>query len=173
MTSQPTPESAPPLVSAIYDELRKIAGYQMRRQPLGHTLQVTDLVHEAYARLAKGSADQVEDAAHFLASAAVAMRCVLIDHARSKASSKRQAQGKRVPLDDLYDSFQERALDLVALDDALTKLATFDKPMAKAVEIRLFAGLELERIADMLGIPQRTFERHWASTRSWLHKEVQ
>lgn len=165
-------EASGRLVTTLYSELRELAARQMRRQPRNHTLQVTDLVHEAYVRLAGGGILEPDDHPNFFAAAARAMRCVLVDHARSKGRVKRQAPGRQVPLDALCESFEAGAMDLLALDEALEKLAAFDPTMARAVELRFFAGLDVPRTAELLEIPQRTFERHWATTRAWLYKQV-
>ncbi len=158
------------LAARLYAELKRIASRNARGRREG-SLQPTDLVHEAYLRLALPEKRWQESAA-FLGAAAKAMRSVLVDHARARGRLKRESPGRRVPLDELCASYAERAIDLLALDEALDELAEVDAPMAQAVELRFFVGLDAERTAEALGIPLRSFERRWATTRRWLHRRV-
>src|SRR5262245_9114324 len=118
--------AAAELLPLVYDELRKLAGGLLDRQRPGHTLQATALVHEVYLRLASDGSRKWEDRAHFFRVAAIAMRHILVNHARGRAAQKRSGSGKRVPLDEAIDTFQENATDLLLLDDCLTRLAEFD-----------------------------------------------
>jgi RNA polymerase sigma factor (TIGR02999 family) len=158
--------------SELYAELRRRASILMRNQPRSHTLQATALVNEVYLRLHGDTDPAEEDRAHFLALASRAMRHVLVDHARTRGRQKRTPQGEKVALDDVVVTYESRALDLLALDDALQRLSEFDEDMARAVELRFFGGLSVEETARVLGIPKRTLERRWQAVRAWLHAEV-
>jgi RNA polymerase sigma factor (TIGR02999 family) len=160
------------LLEELYTELRARAGQLMRGQPRDLTLQATALVHEACEKLLAQGHLKDADRTHLLALASRAMCCVLVDHARSRGRIKRQPPGERVPMDDLQVAFEERAVDLVALDEALAELAEFDPEMARVVDLHFFAGLSFQSIAQDLGVPQRTLERRWAATRSWLRAEI-
>jgi RNA polymerase sigma-70 factor, ECF subfamily len=160
------------LLGLLYVELHQIARNCMTQQSPEHTLQATALVHEAYLKLLTSRQERWRDRAHFLALAAKAMRCVLVDHARRRNRLKRTTPGEREPLDQIVVSYEERALDLQALDGALQRLAEFDEPMARAIEMRFFGGLEMDEIADFLGMSKRTLERQWSATRAWLLKEL-
>ncbi len=160
------------LVPLVYDELRRIAQRQMSGQPTGHTLQATALVHEAVARLSAGADDSWQNRVHFFSAAARAMRCVLVDHARSKARVRRRGNGERVPFDDIVAAYEERSFNLVELDDALDRLATFDPRLARAVELRFFAGLGLDEVAEVLGISRRSVERELTCAKAWLRKAL-
>jgi len=160
------------LLAVLYAELRARAERFMRGQPPHMTLQTTALVHEACLKLFGQERLQGADRAHLLALASSAMRSVLIDHARARGSAKRVPQGQRVPIDEIQIAYEERAVDLVALDEALRKLATFDPQMARVVELHFFGGLSLEDTARAVEIPQRTLERRWAATKAWLRTEM-
>jgi RNA polymerase sigma factor (TIGR02999 family) len=160
------------LLAELYAELRARAEHLMRGQPRDLTLQATALVHEACEKLLAQENQKDVDRTHLLALASRAMCCVLVDHARARARLKRQPPGERVPMDDLQVAFEERAVDVLALNEALTELATFDPEMARVVDLHFFAGLSLQSIAQDLGMPQRTLERRWAATRAWLRAEI-
>jgi RNA polymerase sigma factor (TIGR02999 family) len=162
---------APALLDTLYVELRRQAEHAMRGQPAGHTLQPTALVHEAYLKLAANSQSWA-DRTHFLATAAKAMRHVLIDHARKRNAEKRRARGEEEPLDGLLVAYEDHALNLLALDEALARLEEFDPELARAVELRFFGGLSLTECARTLGMSQRTFERRWVATRTWLYAQL-
>ena len=144
----------------------------MRERRKDHTLQATALVHEAYLRLHEGRELAASDRVGFLALASTAMRCALVDHARAHGSEKRQPPDERVPLDALLVAYEDRAVDMLALDEALERLDGFDPEMARAVEMRFFGGLSAEETAEFLGIPLRTFERRWKAARAWLRAEI-
>jgi RNA polymerase sigma factor (TIGR02999 family) len=163
----------------VYDELRRIADRHLRREAPGHTLSTTALVHEAYLRLADQTRCGWQDRAHFLSVAAVAMRRVLVDHARRHRAAKRGGAARAVTLERalgepgaVVDLSSGGADLLVALDDALARLAELDPRQARVVECRFFGGLTEEETAVALGIGLRTAKRDWAKARSWLYQEV-
>lgn len=160
------------LLASLYEDLRLRARRYMRGQRPDHTLQTTALVNEACLRLLGQDDARWNDRDHVLALAARAMRSVLVDHARARLRAKRSAPGLRVPLDELIDGFQEGGVDVLALDEALGRLAAFDPLMAQAVELRFFAAQPVEDAARILGLPKRTFERHWSAARAWLKAEL-
>jgi RNA polymerase sigma-70 factor, ECF subfamily len=156
----------------IYDELRRLARQQLQREPDGHTLSPTALVHEAYMRLIDYSRMEWAGRAHFLAVAATAMRRILVDHARGHRSVKRGGMLRRVSIDDVELGTEDRAELLVAIDDALDRLKELDARQAQVVECRFFGGMTEEETATALGISVRTAKRDWAKAKSWLHKEI-
>ena len=156
----------------IYDELRRLAQQQLRREPDGHTLSPTALVHEAYMRLINYSQTEWAGRAHFLAVAATAMRRILVDHARGHRSVKRGGALHRVSLDSVELGTQDRAELLIALDEALERLKALDLRQAQVVECRFFGGMTEEETAEALGIGLRTAKRDWAKAKRWLHQEV-
>ncbi|MFG0318778.1 MAG: ECF-type sigma factor [Planctomycetota bacterium JB042] len=159
------------VVEQLYGLLRRIAG---RHAPAnGHdSLPPTALVSEAYIRLFKEGGGSWNDRAHFLASAAKAMRCIVVDRARARGREKRSAEGRRVPVDDLVDGFSERARDIEALDEALERLARVDEDLVKIVEHRFFAGLSMSEVARAMGKSLRQAEREWRLARIWLERET-
>jgi RNA polymerase sigma factor (TIGR02999 family) len=157
----------------VYDELRRLARRQLRREAEGHTLGSVALVHEAYLRLVDQTRGQWRDRAHFLAIAATAMRRILVDHARRHRALRRGGGARRVPLESLDAlAAEERAGLLVELDEALSRLAALDERQARVVECRFFGGLTEEETAEALGIGLRTAKRDWAKARSWLYGEL-
>jgi RNA polymerase sigma-70 factor, ECF subfamily len=156
----------------IYDELRRLARLQLRREPDGHTLSPTALVHEAYMRLIDYSRIEWTGRAHFLAVAATAMRRILVDHARGHRSVKRGGMLRRVSIDSVELGTEDRAELLIAIDDALGRLKEVDARQAQVVECRFFGGMTEEETAEALGIGLRTAKRDWAKAKSWLHKEI-
>ena len=156
----------------IYDELRGLARQQLQREPDGHTLSPTALVHEAYMRLIDYSRMEWAGRAHFLAVAATAMRRILVDHARGHRSVKRGGMLRRVSIDDVELGTEDRAELLVAIDDALDRLKEIDARQAQVVECRFFGGMTEEETATALGISVRTAKRDWAKAKSWLHREI-
>jgi RNA polymerase sigma factor (TIGR02999 family) len=168
------PDAASQLLPLVYDELRKLAAQRLAREAPGQTLQPTDLVHEAYLRLVGEDDEQHWDSrGHFFAAAAEAMRRILVENARQKASLKRGGDRDRMDVVDSLPAAPEPREDLVALDEALTKLAATDKQAAELVQLRYFAGLPLPEIAEILGISPRTANRLWAFAKAWLREEVQ
>lgn len=171
------PDAATRLFPLVYDELRRLAGALMRREGGNHTLEPTALVHEAFMRLTNQRTHGWNGRVEFISVAAGAMRRVLIDHARMKKADKRtpggpDARGHRVELTDTVAVFEERAIDLVALDDALEQLAAFDDRKSRLVELRFFGGLSVEEAAEVLEIPLRTAERDWTMARAWLRDRI-
>ena len=156
----------------VYNELRRIARNFMRRQNPGHTLQTTALVNEAYLNLVGSSRVNWQSRTHFFAIAAQLMRRVMVDSARRKKSRKRGGEFLRVTLDDGAEIPAENNTDLVALDEALTRLAALDPRHARIVELRYFGGLTEEQIAAALGVSERTVRRDWVLARSWLFREL-
>jgi RNA polymerase sigma factor (TIGR02999 family) len=160
------------LLPLVYEELRRLAARQLSQEKPGQTLQATALVHEAYLRLV-GSEDQSWDSrGHFFAAAAQSMRRILVDNARQKQSLRRGGKLRRHELDEAEIEIDAPSDDLLALDEALNKLAEKDKIKAELVKLRYFAGLTGEQAAKALGISTSTADRHWAYARAWLHQEV-
>lgn len=164
--------SADALLSRVYDELRALASGQMRFERRGHTLQTTALVHEAYLKLVDLSRVEWRGRAHFLAAASTAMRRILINHAKERRRLKRGGSAERVPLDEALASFEQRAIDLEALDEALERLAELDSQQARVVEMRFFGGMTVDEIAEVLGASPRTINREWELARAWLRGQV-
>lgn len=165
------PQTPTAIVPLVYDELRMLAHRYLRRQRPGHTLQSTALVHEAYLRLSKNKDLHVEHRNEFFALAALIMRQVLVDYARSRKAAKRNA-GWKLSLDDSRSTSRNKSADLIALDDALKDLARLDVRQSKIVELRFFGGLSIEETADVMGVSPATVKRHWTSARIWLHREL-
>jgi RNA polymerase sigma factor (TIGR02999 family) len=160
------------LLPLIYDELRAIARNHMRHERQDHTLQATVLVHEAFLQLAGNSQIDWQNRAHFFALASRAMRRVLIDYARAAHAEKRPGAHKRVEIDSALMPVGAENTDVLALDEALERLATWDPRQSQIVEMRFFAGLSFEEIAEVLGISDRTVKRDWTMARAWLHREL-
>jgi RNA polymerase sigma-70 factor, ECF subfamily len=161
------------LFPVVYDELRRLAQAVLSGERRGHTLQATALVHEAYVKLMAQESAGWKSRAEFMGIAAQAMRRILVDHARARNREKRGGGGAPVALSEAMTLYEERAVDLSALDDALTRLAAFDARKARLVELRFFGGLSMEDAAALLGVPLRTLERDWTTARAWLRKELQ
>ncbi len=160
------------LLPLLYNELKRTAAGYMRRERDDHTLQPTALVHEAWMRLTDGVATEWQDRGHFLRLAARAMRNILVDHARARATQKRASGGEREPLDGLVESFEQQSVDVLALNQALESLAGFDEPLAHLVELRFFGGLTIEETARALDVSTPTIERRWRVARMWLRREL-
>lgn len=160
------------LLPLVYDELRKIAQSQLRGERAEHTLQATALVHEAYVRMVDLTRVQWRDQAHFFGVASQAIRRVLIDHARARGAQKRMGNRMQLSLDESVAFAPGKTTDLIALDEALTRLAHEHPEKASVVEMRFFGGLTNEQIAAVLAVTTRTVERHWAYARAWLFREV-
>jgi RNA polymerase sigma factor (TIGR02999 family) len=168
------PHAAAELLPLVYDELRKLAAVRLAEERPGQTLQATALVHEAYLRLVGGNQPQEwSGRGHFFAAAAEAMRRILVDAARRKQSLKHGGGLAHEPLDAVDVAAPEWPEDLVALDEALTRLAETDKVAADLVHLRFFAGLPIPEAARVLGVSPRTADRLWAYARAWLHQAVQ
>jgi RNA polymerase sigma factor (TIGR02999 family) len=163
-------ESLRRLVPLVYNELRRLAHYHLRRERPDHTLQTTALVHEAYLCLMKEQPTDFENRAHFFGVCANLMREILVQYARRRRAAKRDA-GYKVTLDGVGIP-ESRSLDLVALDDALHELAKLDPQQSRIVELRFFGGLSIEETSHVLGISPATVKRHWTTARIWLHDEI-
>jgi RNA polymerase sigma-70 factor (ECF subfamily) len=160
------------LMPLVYNELRRQARNYLARERGSHTLQPTALVHEAYLRLVDQTRISWQNRAHFFGIAANMMRRILVDHARAHASEKRGGAAVRLSLEDVQIPLEQRASDLIALDEALEKLVKFDERKAKIVEMRFFGGLNDEEIAEVLGVSTRTVLRDWKTARLWLFREL-
>lgn len=160
------------LMPLIYDELRAIAHNHMRHERQDHTLQATVLVHEAFLQLAGDSQVDWQNRAHFFALASRAMRRILIDYARAARAEKRPGAHEKVELESALMFTQEQKIDVLALNEALERLATFDPRQSQVVEMRFFAGLSFEEIAEVLSVSERTAKRDWTMARAWLHAEL-
>jgi len=152
----------------IYRELRQIASRQLAGERADHTLQPTALVHEAYMRLINQHSVDWQNRAHFFSIAAETMRRILVNHAVQRNAQKRGAGATRIELDEAVSYYDQRELDLVALDDALKSLAEFDPKQAKIVELRFFGGLTVEETASVLDVSESTVKREWRMAKSWL-----
>ncbi len=161
------------LLVAVYDELRKLATARMRREPAGHTLQPTALVHEAYLRLL-GSGDdaQWDHRGHFFAAVGIAMRRILVERARRYQAAKHGGEHDRVEFDDDVAIEAPADVDIIALDDALDTLAQKDPRMVKIIHLRYFAGLSVEETAAAMELSPRTVKREWAVAKAWLYQTL-
>jgi RNA polymerase sigma factor (TIGR02999 family) len=164
------------LLDALYDELHVLAQGYMERQRAGHTLQATALVHEAWMRVSLQEAPSFDGRRQFFALASRAMRAVLVDHARARQASKREAHANAVRLEGVDAVAGAMAddgqLDLVALDGALERLGEIDADLLRLVELRFFGGLSQEEIAELQGVSARTVQRSWRAARAWLHRAL-
>ena len=165
------PSAREQLVPIIYEELRRLAHHYMRGERVGHTLQTTALVNELYLRLAGIDAVRWRDRVHFFAVTATLMRRVLVDYARQRGREKRGAGVTVISLNENAVARQPD-VDVVALDEALDRLAAVDPQQSRVVELRFFAGLSVEETADALGISPATVKRDWATAKLWLYNEL-
>ena len=159
-------------VQIVYQELQRLARRQLSRERVGHTLQATALVHEAYGRLAKNPALAWENESHFLGLAAGVMRQVLVDHARRRNAEKRGGDQQRVTLMESGLPDGEAGVDVLDLHRAIEKLSDLDAQMARMVELRFFGGLNLQETMQVLGQPRRKVDKDWAFARIWLAREL-
>jgi RNA polymerase sigma factor (TIGR02999 family) len=163
------------MLPLVYDELRQLARYHLHQQRPNHTLQSTALVHEVYLRLADQKSLRIENRAHFLGIAAQLMRWILVDYERSRRAAKRGSGVTRLTLDQsiaVPSSPQGTDVDLLALDEALDRLAKLDTQQSQIIELRYFGGLSIEDTAEFLGISSATVKRSWTSARAWLLREM-
>jgi RNA polymerase sigma factor (TIGR02999 family) len=158
------------LIPLVSTELRRLARYYMAKERADHTLQTSALINEAYLRLVNQQSVEWKDRAHFFAVAAQIMRHVLIDHARSYKYEKRGAGAQRIALDDVSELVEQRAKELIELDDALTALADFDSRKSQIVELRFFGGLSIEEIGEVMSISPATVNRDLAAAKLWLQR---
>ena len=169
---QGDPKAAENLLAVVYDELRKLAAHKMAGEAVGHTLQPTALVHEAWLRLLGSSQAGWESRAHFFGAAAEAMRRILVEHARRKLALKRGCGAERVELTESALVVSAPPDELLSVHEALDKLAREDPPAAELVKLRYFVGMTMDEAASALGLPKRTAEDLWTYARVWLHREI-
>jgi RNA polymerase sigma factor (TIGR02999 family) len=160
------------MTAVVYQELRRLAGSYLRHQAPGHTLQPTALVHEAYVRLVDRSLSDWNDRAHFFNVAAATMRQILVDHARAKVAAKRGGGRVKVEFRETLDYSDEKAADVVALDEALQALAAVDERKARAIELRYFGGLSVEETAKTLNVSIATVGREIRYAEAWLRRSL-
>lgn len=160
------------LMPVVYQELRRLAKRHLLRQSPGHTLQTTDLVNEAYLKLANVQRMGWKNRFHFLSVASRAMRFVLVDHARKRGYAKRGGNPVRVSLNDVLIVSEQRSAEVLAVDGALSRLAVLDPRKGKIVELKYFGGLSIEETAEVLGVSPVTVNREWAKARAWLYDEL-
>ncbi|MGA2246256.1 MAG: ECF-type sigma factor [Verrucomicrobiota bacterium] len=166
------PKGADELLPLVYGELRKLAGSKMAGEAANQTLQPTALVHEVWLRLVGNAEPKFENRAHFFAAAAEAMRRILIDKARHKRALRHGGDQQRVDLEDVALAAPGDDDELLAVNEALDKLAAKDKVEAELVKLRYFVGMTLEESAQVLGISARTADNYWAHARAWLYREI-
>ena len=164
--------AADEILPAVYGELHRLAHHYLRGQRLGHTLQTTALVHEAYLRLVDQTRAEPVDRVHFVALAARAMRSILVDYARAQKTAKRGGTRQRIPLDDTVALFESRSCDLLSLDDALSRLAAQNERQARIIEMRFFGGLTTAEAARILGLSTRAVEQDWRYARVILKRAL-
>ena len=163
----------PEALPRIYQDLRRLAAHYLGRERADHTLQPTALVHEAYLRLADQDRVRWRNRSHFIGVAAQLMRRILVDHARAHHAGKRGGHDTRIPLDDAIEpAAPDRGVDLLALDDALVRLAAIDARQARIVDLRYFGGLNIDETADAIGLSPATVKREWQMARAWLYREL-
>jgi RNA polymerase sigma-70 factor (ECF subfamily) len=160
------------LTPLVYDELRRLAKSYLRRERPDHTLQPTALVHEAYMRLMDLGKLDWQNRAHFIGVAARLMRQILVDHARSRRAAKRGNAEEKLSIDSAIAQSDERELDLLAVDEALSSLASLDPEQSRIVELRFFGGLTIEETAEALGVSPSTAKREWRLARAWLYRKM-
>ena len=160
------------LMPLVYDELHRLASRYLRHERVGHTLQTTALVHEAYLKLVDQKKANWHNRVQFFAAAAKVMRHVLVDYARSRKAAKRGGDYCRLSLDEAAISSQDKDADLLVLNEALDNLAAIDPQQSRVVELRVFGGLTVEDTAEALGISARTVKREWSMAKAWLHRQL-
>jgi len=165
-------EAASRLLPIVYAELRRLAGHYIRGEHSGQSIQPTELVHEAYLRLVGQERINWQGRAHFMGMAAISMRRILVERARRKSAEKRGGGRERLPLDDLDVFAPEKSSQLLALDEALDRLASLSPRQSRIVELRFFAGLQFDEIAKLEDLSPRTVKHDWSAARAWLHREI-
>jgi RNA polymerase sigma factor (TIGR02999 family) len=160
------------LASQVYSELRRLARYYLSQERLGHTMQPSDLVQEAYLRLVDEKEIDWQNRSHFFGVAAMRMRHILVEHARGRQAAKRGGGEYRLSLSEADRLTENRDVNLLALDDALQKLEALDPQKARIVELRYFSGLTIEQTAEALRISPATVKRDWSMARAWLRSEI-
>ncbi len=166
-------DAANQLVPLVYDELRRMAGAYMNRERSNHSMQATELVHEAYMRLVGPTPAQPQNRAHFFAIAAHSMRQVLLDHARRRGAGKRGGPNAiRVDVEDKFLVCDDSLDEVLAIDEALQKLALIDATQSRLIELRFFAGLSVEEAGEVMGVSESTIKREWRLAKAWLNHEL-
>ena len=165
-------EALDKLIPIVYSELRLRAARYLRRERPGHTLQTTALIHETYLRLVEQKDVQWQNRAHFFAIAAQLMRRILVDHARQRDAAKRGGADVTLTLDEAMAVFPGRDVNLMALDETLTRLAEIDPRQSRVVELRYFSGLSIEETAEVLGVSPATVKLDWSMAKAWLRREM-
>ncbi|MGA7538311.1 MAG: sigma-70 family RNA polymerase sigma factor [Steroidobacteraceae bacterium] len=160
------------LLPLVYEELRRVARRHLRGERSDHTLQTTALIHEAYLRLMDQGAAEVRDRCHFVALTSHLMRQILVDHARARLAKKRDG-GYRVTLGEAVAVTDPGEIDVLAVDEALSRLAALDLQQARVVELRYFGGLSIRETSEVLGVSEATVKRDWTTARAWLHREIE
>ncbi|MGC2238169.1 MAG: sigma-70 family RNA polymerase sigma factor [Pyrinomonadaceae bacterium] len=161
------------ILPLVYEELRRQASRYLRREREGHTLQTTALINEAYLKLIDQKNVDWQNRSHFFAIAAQAMRRILVDYARERHREKRGGAAENLPIEEAaFVVSREKSVDLVALDEALTRLARFDERQARVVELRYFSGLSIDETAEVLNVSNVTVRRDWNLAKAWLHREI-
>jgi RNA polymerase sigma factor (TIGR02999 family) len=160
------------LIPVVYDELRRVARRRLRNESQGHALQSTALVHEVYLRLVDVDRITVKNRTHFFALAAKLMRQILVDHARRQHADKRGGRATIVSVDGVLPVAQPSSVDVLALDQALCALSSIDHRQCRVVELRFFAGLNIDEAAEVLGVSPATVEREWALAKAWLYRQL-
>lgn len=175
--SQGDSAAAEDLFPIVYEELHRLASAYMKRERVNHTLQPTALINEAFLKLTNASKDEgessYENLNHFMATAALVMRRILVNHAKSKSALKRGGGNVVLELEDTAAAFNDSAIDLVALDEAMKKLAAIDETQHRLVELKFFGGMTAKQCADVLGISERAVYYEWAHARAWLRSQVE
>jgi RNA polymerase sigma-70 factor (ECF subfamily) len=166
------PKATSRLLPIVYAELRRLAAHYMRGERQGQTIQPTDLVHEAYLRLAGQQRIDWQGRTHFLAMAATCMRRILVDRARRKKAEKHGGEGEKIQLDEAVVFSPDRSNEILALDDALKRLAELSPRQSRTVDLRFFGGLTIEEIAQIEGVSPRTVKQDWKLARAWIHREI-
>ena len=166
------PDASSQLIPLVYEELHRLARHRMRQERSDHTLQATALVHETYLRLVNQRERTWQNRAHFIGVAAQVMRRILVDYARARRTAKREGTLQRVPLEESLLYTEAQSEELVALNDALERLAQIDVRQSRVVELRFFGGLTVDETAEALGMSSKTVKRDWSVARAWLHREV-
>lgn len=160
------------LMPLVYDELRKLARHYLRQERPDHTLQSTELVHEAFMRMVGQNPPEWQSRAHFYGVAARLMRQILVDHARKQRAGKRGGDSLKLTLNEGIAGAPENSLDILALDDALNRLTELSRQQSQIVELRFFSGLSIEDTSEVMGISPATVKRHWTTARAWLFREM-
>ena len=160
------------LIPLVYEELRRLARARLRKEPQGHILQTTALVHEAYLRLVDINRMNLRDRSHLLAMAALLMRRILVDHSRRRTAGKRGGRVTMVGLDELTIPNAESGIDVLALDEALNDLTRLDARLCRVVELKYFSGLTIDETAETLQVSSATVERDWTIAKAWLHQRL-